>query len=326
MEGAEIVGIADLDTKRAHSLAKRYGIGRVYDNYPRLLEQELDFVVLCTPTNLHARMIVDCCLHGKHVLVEKPLAHDVQGALEAIRASRQQGVKICVVQNYRYYSAVRRARDLIASGRLGNVLSMIAVGHTPSPMGWTRSGWLYKGGGVLDDFGPHMYDFLAWFAGAQPRVVFASGYDATQGMQLVNYAHIGVQFANKINGAVDLSWLCGSRIVSMDVYGTGGRLHINVGTDTLEEAHGIADPISELTGSWGRAFHTLKEAAFGRLLVGGIAYYDQVYADFIGYIEGSAPAPVSVIDSLRAVQIMDYARLSILQDKAVIVPLLEDRI
>jgi predicted dehydrogenase len=324
MKGAEVVGIADLEIKRAQNLAKKFGIERVYGNYLHLLEQELDFIVLCTPTSLHARMIVDCCLHGKHVLVEKPLAHDVQSALEAIRASRQQGVKICVVQNYRYYPAMQRAWNLVASGRLGKVLSMIAVAHTPSPMGWTRSRWLYEGGGVLDDFGPHMYDFLAWFAGSRPRVVFASGSDATQGMRLINFAHVGVQFENKINGTVDLSWFCGSRVLSMDVYGTGGRLHVNVGTDSLEEVHGIADPISELTGSWRRAFHTLRGAAFGRLLIGGIAYYDQVYADFIRYIEGSAPAPVSASDSLRAVQIMDYARMSVSQDKAIIVPPLED--
>ena len=326
MEGVEIVGIADLDTRRARRLAKRFGIGNVYNDHLHLLEQELDFVVLCTPTGLHARMIVDCCLHGKHVLIEKPLAHDVQGALEAIRASKQQGVKICVVQNYRYYPAVRRARNLIDSGRLGKMLSMIGVAHTPSPMGWTSSDWLYKGGGVLDDFGPHMYDFLAWFAGAQPRVVFASGSDATCGMQLINYAHIGIQFANKVNGAADLSWLSGSRLLSMDVFGTGGRLRMDINMDSFDEVHGIADPISQLTGSWRRAFHSLKEAAFGRLLIGGTAYYDQVYRDFIRYVEGSAPAPVSISDSLRAVQIMDYARLSISQDRAVIVPPLEDQI
>ncbi len=320
MQGLEIVGIADTVLARARNLARKFGIGNFYSDYTELLKNELDFVVLCTPSDLHGRMITDCCNRGINVLTEKPLAHDTKTALAAVRRAAGQGVKVCVVQNYRYYPAMQRAKKAIDAGRLGKVLAIMIVAHTPSPMAWTHSQWLFGGGGALDDFGPHAYDVMTWLAESSPSFVFALGHDASQAMGLINYAHVSVGFRNLVHGAVDLSWMSGSRIFSVDVYGTGGRLHVDVTSDWFEEIHGFVSPLTDLKNSSVRSFHTIREAALGRLLVGGVAYYDRVYQDFINYLRGVGPSPVSLIDSIRAVQIMDYSRKSASEKKALVVP------
>jgi len=324
VEGLELIGIADKVIERARNLGMRFGTRNAYSDHLELLEEGLDFVVLCTPSHLHGPMIVDCCCHGTHVLTEKPLAHNVEAALAAIKAAKNRNVKVCVVQNYRYYPALRQAKAIVDSGRLGNMLSIAAVAHTPPPMAWTRSRWLYRDGGALDDFGPHVYDIMAWFAASHPEVIFALGGDASQGMGLVNYAHVSVGFANGIHGAADLSWFSGSRIFSIDIYGTGGRLRIDMTSDSLEEVHGLSSPISDLRGSWGRALHTIKEATFGKLLMGGLAYYDQVYDDFVKYLADLGSSLVSLLDSIRAVQIMDYSRRSVQQREALTIPSVEE--
>jgi len=323
IEGLEVIGIADKVSKRAERLAKKFNIKKTYTDYLRLLEEDLDFVVLCTPSNLHGKMIAKSCDRGKNVLTEKPLAHNLESAIAAIRTSKRKGVKICVVQNYRFYPALQEAKRIIDSGRLGKILTMVVVAHTPSPMSWTHSQWLYSGGGVLDDFGPHVYDLMTWFADSNPEVVFSWGGDGAGGMNLVNYAHTSVGFVNGVHAAADLSWLSGSRLFTVDVYGTGGRIHVDVTADYLEEVHGFATPISDLRNSWRRIVHIMKEAAFGQLLVGGIAYYDRLYSDFIRYLNNSGPAPVSPIDSLRSVGIMEYSLRSNSLGKAVKVPLIE---
>jgi predicted dehydrogenase len=320
----ELVGIADKVSRRAERLARRFKIGKAYGDYLRLLDEGLNFAVLCTPSNLHGIMIADCAARGVNVLTEKPLAHDFETSLGALKKAKQSGVKVCVVQNYRYCPVMWQAKRIVDSGRLGTVLTVIIVAHTPSPMQWTHSNWLYRAGGVLDDFGPHAYDLMAWFANSNPEIVYAWGSDATQGMNLVNYAHISVGFANRVHAATDLSWFSGSRKFSLDIHGTGGRLHVDVTTDSLEEIHGFATPISDLKSSWSRAVHTIREAAFGRLLMGGLAYYDRVYDDFLQFLKNSGPAPVSSLDSLRAVQIMDYSRRSVSEKKAIVVPKIEE--
>lgn len=316
IEGLELVGIADKAANRARNLAKRFRIKNTYADYLDLLDEGLDFAVLCTPSHLHGQMIVDCCDRGIHVLTEKPLAHDTETALAAAKAAKLQRVKLCVVQNYRYCPALRKAKKIVDSGRLGKVLAMIIVAHTPHPMTWTHSRWLYTAGGVVDDFGPHVYDIMTWFGASSPQVVFALGDDVTQRMDLANYAHVSVGFGNSMHAAADLSWFSGSRVFAINIYGTGGRLQIDVTSDSLEEVHGLATPVTEVMSSWHQALHTIREAALGRLLIGGIAYYDQLYDDFVRYLENIAPAPVPLLDSLRAVQIMDYSRRSIVQGRA----------
>jgi predicted dehydrogenase len=322
----ELIGIADKVNRRAERLARRFNIKKAYSDYLQLLDEGLDFAVLCTPSNLHGSMIADCAVRGVNVLTEKPLAHDFEAGLAALKVAKEKGVKVCVVQNYRHCPVVRQAKEIVDSGRLGTVLTMIIVAHTPSPMQWTHSNWLYRAGGALDDFGPHAYDLMAWFANSNPEIVYAWGADATQGMNLVNYAHISVGFANRVHAATDLSWFSGSRKFSIDIHGTGGRLHVDVTTDSLEEIHGFATPISDLMNSWSRTMHTVREAAFGRLLMGGIAYYDRLYDDFLQFLRNSGPVPVSPLDSLRAVQIMDYSRRSVSEKKSIIVPMIEEEL
>ena len=76
-----------------------------------LADSAVQVVNICTPSGLHAQMAIDAMRNGKHVLVEKPMAMSLQEADAMIAAARQHGVKLGVVHQNRFNSAVVKMRN-----------------------------------------------------------------------------------------------------------------------------------------------------------------------------------------------------------------------
>ena len=88
-ERAELVAICDTVRERAEAMAATFGINRVYTDYRELLaDPGVQMVDVCTPTETHLPLSLAAIAAGKHVLSEKPLAHDAKDAFAAARAAR----------------------------------------------------------------------------------------------------------------------------------------------------------------------------------------------------------------------------------------------
>ncbi|HDY74871.1 MAG TPA: Gfo/Idh/MocA family oxidoreductase, partial [Euryarchaeota archaeon] len=165
LEGVEISAIADINEKAAKTLAKKYQIPHVYVDFHDLINNpDIDLVSICTPNHLHREMAVACANAGKHILIEKPMATTVGDAEEIIRAVKKNNIKLCVVQNYRFFPAVKEAKKRIQDGRIGDIVSIHAYGHLLQS--FDRSWALSEGNaGVIEDFGPHLIDILFYLTG-----------------------------------------------------------------------------------------------------------------------------------------------------------------
>ncbi|MBO0692454.1 MAG: Gfo/Idh/MocA family oxidoreductase [Acidimicrobiaceae bacterium] len=170
-EGAEVV-LCGRDPRRLEAAAERTGVSEVTSSFDALLTDDtIGVVSIATPAALHAEMTIAALEAGKHVLVEKPFAHDIPSAARMADAARSSGRVAMVAHEFRYASARRRAEELIAEGYIGIprfALARLLTGpRRPStgPRNYrSDNDSAAAGGGILFRLGSHYVDcFRAWF-------------------------------------------------------------------------------------------------------------------------------------------------------------------
>lgn len=189
--GAEIVSICDADMSRAERLASRFGNAKPVSSHAELLaNSDIEAVVVAVPNIFHASIAIDALRAGKHVLLEKPMAITV-GDCESIMCERDQARRLVQIGFVtRGAPAVKAARSLIESGRLGTIYHIKAAMYRrrgiPGLGRWftTRD---KSGGGVLIDLGVHMLDLVMHLSGARdPKSAYGVS-TSTHGQPIANY-------------------------------------------------------------------------------------------------------------------------------------------
>ncbi|WP_410590409.1 Gfo/Idh/MocA family protein [Amycolatopsis sp. lyj-23] len=162
------------DEHRAKAAAERFGWAAVETDWRTLVARDdVDLVDVCTPGDSHAEIAIAALEAGKHVLCEKPLANSVEEAeamAEAARRAAERGVRAMVAFNYRRVPALAHARNLVASGALGEVRHVRSVylqdwlSDARAPMTW-RLRRESAGSGALGDLGAHIVDAAQFVTG-----------------------------------------------------------------------------------------------------------------------------------------------------------------
>lgn len=170
----------DLIEKRAVRAAEKYGIRgytQAITDYKQVLaDREVEAVIVCTHTHLHAQIAIEAMKAGKHALSEKPVAMNYELAQEMLRVSDQtqkvNQIGVCM----RYDGAVNAIKNLIDSGELGEIYSIYCsfrdFRNIPE-IGGEFTNKAHSGGGVLFDWGVHYLDLILYCMN-QPRLVSAS--------------------------------------------------------------------------------------------------------------------------------------------------------
>jgi predicted dehydrogenase len=122
LAGARIVGVSASSPSRSEEAARALGAERAFESSEELVESaDVDVVHICTPNHLHLPLAEAALAAGKHVVCEKPLATDVDGARRLVDAAASACTAAAVPFVYRYYPTVREARDRVRSGATGPV-------------------------------------------------------------------------------------------------------------------------------------------------------------------------------------------------------------
>ncbi|MDQ3441434.1 MAG: Gfo/Idh/MocA family oxidoreductase [Planctomycetota bacterium] len=163
---AKIVAVADPVAERRDQAAAEFGC-KTYANLSKLLKQDdVDVVVIATPSVSHAPDTKRALAAGKHVIVEKPMAMSVAEADSMIAASEAAGKKLFVHQNYRFRPEFTHLRETIDSGILGRVYHIRQTLFSFV----RRNDWqtlAKNGGGVLNNTCPHFIDQLLQLMGGR---------------------------------------------------------------------------------------------------------------------------------------------------------------
>ena len=167
---AQVVAIAEPDAGRAEAMRARLGgSARIYPGWEELLrDDEVEAVDICLPHHLHMPAAVAAAQAGKHILVEKPIARDLDEADAMIRAADEAGVRLMVAHDRRYHPAFAKVKELIDAGEIGRLLC-VRLDHNQNlvlPEGhWIRSREKLGGGAIMSCL-VHQFDAMRWYAGA----------------------------------------------------------------------------------------------------------------------------------------------------------------
>lgn len=179
LAGASLVAVTDVDASRAAALAKAHGAA-VEPSWSRLVSRDdVEAVIVSTPPNTHAEVCVAALERSRHVLCEKPLARNPEECERLVAVADRAGVLLATGFNYRFYPAIRKARELLDSGRIGDLDHVRGYAGHPGGDEFTHS-WVHDpevmGGGALLDNGIHLVDLTRYFLGEVAEVKgYASG-------------------------------------------------------------------------------------------------------------------------------------------------------
>lgn len=166
---AELVAFCDPVIERAEAFAKQYG-GKAYRDYTEMLEKEaIDAVSICTPNVHHAPASIEAAKHNVHVLCEKPMATSLDEASEMIQVAEENNVILMIGHNQRLMPPHVKAKEILESGSLGNVLTFRSSFSHGGPESWSVDGvdsWFFRKEeafiGALGDLGVHKIDLVMW--------------------------------------------------------------------------------------------------------------------------------------------------------------------
>jgi predicted dehydrogenase len=196
--------MCDLDERRMDRLSRRYPSVMTTTRIEDVLEDPaIDSVVLATPVHTHYELARRCMQAGKHTFVEKPLAASSAQATELIdEAARRELVLMCG-HTFLYSPPVRRVRELIDRGELGDIYFMSSSR--------VNLGLHQRDVSVLWDLGPHDFSILLYWLGSPPREIRATGRDSIV-PGVTDVAFVTMQFASGLIANVELSWLAPSKL------------------------------------------------------------------------------------------------------------------
>jgi predicted dehydrogenase len=240
-----LVGIAGRNADGVQEAARRYGYEKAYTDWRDMLENdEIDVFDNGGPNNIHAEPTIAAAEAGKHVFCEKPLARTAEEAKTMLDAVNKAGVKHMVAFNYRFVPAIRQAKEIIESGKLGRIYHWRAV----YLQGWGMDkempiSWRFQkdiaGSGALGDLGAHIID-LARFLVGEPKSVmgYAQNWmserpDGSGGMTTSDVDDgfvAAMEFENGALGTVEASRFCQGRknYNSFEINGEHGSIVFNL--------------------------------------------------------------------------------------------------
>jgi len=230
---ARLTAIASRDGATARAWAAELGIPTAHDSYESLLaDPAIDAVYIPLPNELHKPWVFAAAAAGKHILCEKPLAINAGEAQQMVDECQRRGVLLMEAFMWRHQPRVARARQMLASGTLGE-LRLVKMDFS---FDIDRSDWRLdpdRGGGAIYDLGCYGINAARLFAGAEPVEVLAyaniykPGVDISLGMLL--------RFPNQVTALLDCSFECTNRN-RIEIVGTKGALELPDGVLPLADS------------------------------------------------------------------------------------------
>ena len=169
-----LTAVCDIVESLAQEYAKKAGVEAIYLDFEEMLrEADIDAVDICTGHSSHAPLAIAAAKAGKHVIVEKAMAHTLQGCRDMIEAADKAGVTLMVAQHLRYAPEARAVKRFIDEGNLGEIRAArthtLGGGGDRRPDDWMKDG--KAGGGVMLVQSVHHLDLLRFYVGNVKRVM-----------------------------------------------------------------------------------------------------------------------------------------------------------
>ncbi len=305
VRGARVVAVADPVPARRAEGARLAGGAAAFAEWEELLRAaDVDAVLVCTPSALHAECAVEALAARKHVYVEKPLASNLEQAEAVVRAWEATSLVGMSGFNYRHHPLYVKTRDIVASGALGQ---LIAVRSCFTSAGEWVDDWRKErslGGGVLLDLAGHHID-LAQFVLGQRICEVSARVASWRSEQDTAWTEMTLEDGVLMHSFFSLRGTDSNRF---EIYGELARLTVDHLAGTLEIVpRGRRKLAQRVTAALGQEWSRLRHGITG----GREVSYQLAFAKFVHAIaNGPQRIAPDLNDGLRVSQIIDAAEHS----------------
>ena len=290
---ATLAAVVDTNLAAAEKLASTAGCP-AFDSVSSMADAvDLDAVIVCTPPATHRTVCCDLLERGLHVLCEKPLSISSSAALEMISAADLRGLVFTMASKFRYVEDVRKAKKLIASGAIGEVVLFenVFTGRVDMSQRW-NSDPAVAGGGVLIDNGTHSVDVARYCLGELAEVQAMEG-NRIQFLPVEDTAKMFIRSRDGVLGSIDLSWSVSKELpYFIAIYGSHGTILVGW-RESKYRAAGDSD--------W-----TVFGAGYNK-----VEAFQRQIENFAGAVRGEAALVVTPEDALASVQVIEAAYRSL---------------
>lgn len=240
-----LVSVADIDAAAAERAAQQFGFQRWTSQWQELIDDpDIDVISITSPNRFHAEQSLAAIAAGKHVHCEKPLAPDSDTAERMARAAAAAGVITQVGFNYVKNPLLKLARQMIASGDIGEVTGFRGI-HAEDFMTSPAIPWSWRldpsgGAGAVADLGSHILGMARFLLGpiselfadldtvvkARPE---KAGSSVMKAVEVDDIARLTVKFARGCRGHIEANWVASGHKMQLgfEVTGTKGALIFN---------------------------------------------------------------------------------------------------
>jgi predicted dehydrogenase len=218
-EDVEVLWCADRNPARLAALKRRYpGVAPTENAGDILNDPRVNAVVIATPVGTHHCLAKQALERGKHVLVEKPMTRTVAEAEELIDLAHKNGLILMVDHTFIYTGAVRRIKEMVEVGELGELYYFDSVR--------VNLGLFQQDVDAIWDLAPHDLSILTHLVKEQPRYVSAAGADHT-GSGFTDVAYVAVHFESGLIAHFHVNWLSPVKVRQILIGGSRRMLVYN---------------------------------------------------------------------------------------------------
>ncbi|MFN2480565.1 MAG: Gfo/Idh/MocA family protein [Pyrinomonadaceae bacterium] len=312
-ESARLAWLCDVDARRLEAMGRRYPSAEATRDYRRLVEDpRLDAVVIATPVATHHRFAKEALQSGKHVLIEKPFTTSSREAEELIGLAEKSGLTLMVDHTFIYTGAVRKIKELVAGGDLGDLLYFDSTR--------INLGLFQDDINVVWDLAPHDLAIMDYLIDRRPAGVTAIGScHVKPGVE--NIAYMMLLFPDEFIAHFHFNWLAPVKIRRTLIAGTR-KMIVYDDIEPIEKVRVYDKGVTTTNGEGGKGGIDEKEAAYRTLVsyrtgdvwvpkLDGTEALTHVCAEFLAAIAERRAPLTDGAAGLRVVRLLEAAQASI---------------
>lgn len=313
----ELVAVCDTDSAILEAHQQQYGV-KGYNRLDALLEAEqLDLVVLCTPSGLHAKQTILAARHQVHVMTEKPMATRWQDGLDMVKACDEAGVRLLVVKQNRKNATLQLLKRAMDEQRFGRIYMVNLNVFWSRPQSYYdsakwRGTWEMDGGAFMNQ-ASHYVDLIDWLIGPVASIQAMTGTLA-RNIEVEDTGVLNIRWRSGTLGSMSVTMLTYPKNLEGSITILGEKGTVRVGGVAVND---IQHWSFEDQRDYDQHLETVNYETTSVYGFGHPLYYKNV----VEVLRGQAEPETDGREGLKSLEVLIAAYLSARDGKMVSLPL-----
>ena len=296
-EHAKVTAFYNRTTSKAQEIAAVYDAD-VFDDWKKLVsDPDIDMIGICTPSHEHHAQLRECIAHGKHVLVEKPLAATAAEAEEMAAAALSSDLKVLVGFQMRFHPVIEKVNELLKNA--GDIYSVdFYFGMYRPEVNWRHK--REQGGGVLKELGSHLIDLSCMWLGA-PSYVSSTDRTLGAGREVEDFSQTIIEFKHGALASISCNyWDRNGRAIHGRIIAENMQINFRFSSYEIADSEVM---LYDEAGAHEIAIAIPDEDTIAEAYPGHLDSFKKEIDYFVEAARGDTDISASIIEGLQSMQI-----------------------